>query len=129
MVDGLPHLDIDLCWALNLFPLIKKSEVCRPFLSAPLRPRDKKVRADVNQPKYHILSSKYCNKNPWNQCGSFLFFLRVQILLQMLLIYLPNIICPHSSTQNFLAEWNAMGAARLVGMFQPSWVTDPCQKW
>lgn len=42
------------------------------FSLSPSKPRDKKVRTDINQPKYHILNSSYRNKNPWNQCGSFL---------------------------------------------------------
>lgn len=41
-VDGLPHLDIDLCSAFYLFSLIFKNEICGPFLSAPQSQKTKK---------------------------------------------------------------------------------------
>lgn len=41
----------------------------------------------------------------------------------------PTLSVHISSTQNFLAEWNAMGGGSVLGgMFQPSRVADPCQK-
>lgn len=117
-----------LCILLISISFFFLNEVCRPFPSAPLRPRDKKIRTEINWPKYHILNSNDLNKNPWNQCGSF--------LLKSSNTF-TNVT--HLSFQHYLSTFhrhrifsqNGMprGAARSVGMFQPRWVTDPSQEW
>lgn len=52
----------------------------------------------------------------------------------MLLIYLPNIICPHFIDTEFSSRMECHGGQHAWGgagggeMFQPSWVADPCQE-